>query len=140
MPTSARVAVGLMGTLAALLLLYSAITWLGRDGLAAAVGRARPDLSADEAARYVLVSALPYLILGVMLAVSAAFLPRRRPWARWIGVGSAFLLAGMMLLSMVSIGGMTPISLFVLVLAVATVSSLIARTTVAWVPWLRSGP
>jgi hypothetical protein len=140
MPTTARVAVGLMGTLAALLLLYSAITWLGRDGLAEAVGRARPDLSADEAAQYVFVSALPYLILGVMLAVSAGFLPRRHAWARWTGVGSALLLTGMMLLSMVSIGGVTPISLFVLVLAVATVSSLVGRTTVAWVPWLRNGP
>ena len=48
MPTSARVAVVMMGLLAAMLLLYAAITWLGRDGLAEAVGRARPDLSAGR--------------------------------------------------------------------------------------------
>jgi hypothetical protein len=139
MPTSARVAVGLLGTLAALLLLYSAITWLGRDGLTEAVARARPEMSADDAARYVLVSALPYLILGVMLAVSAVFLPLRRAWARWMGLGSAFLLAAMMLLGMASIGGVTAVSLFVLVLAVAAVTSLAARPTVAWVPWLNRG-
>src|SRR5687767_14079491 len=69
MPTSARVAVILTGALAAMLLLYAAIAWLGREGLADAVGRARPDYSPDEAARYVLVSTLPYLVLGVALAV-----------------------------------------------------------------------
>lgn len=139
MPTSARVAVALMGTLAALLLLYSAITWLGREGLAQAVARARPELSADDAARFVLVTALPYFILGVMLAISALFLPRRRAWARWTGLGSAVLLAGMMLLSMAAVGGITPISLFVVILAVAVITSLAARPTVAWVPWLHRG-
>ena len=133
MPTSARVAVVLMGVLAAMLLLYAAITWLGRDGLAEVVRRARPDLSPAEAARYVLVSALPYLVVGLVLAVSAWFLPQRRPWARWTGLAASFLLAGLMLLGMASIGGVTPISLLVLVLAVAAVTSLLARPTVDWV-------
>ncbi|TFV76738.1 hypothetical protein E4P39_07465 [Blastococcus sp. CT_GayMR19] len=133
MPVSARVAVGLMGVLAAMLLLYAAITWLGREGLAEAVGRARPDYSEAEAARYVLVSASPYLVVGVVLAVSAWFLPRRRPWARWTGLAASFLLAGLMLLGMASIGGVTPISLFVLVLSVAAVTSLLARPTVGWI-------
>jgi hypothetical protein len=134
MPASVRVAVGLMGVLAAMLLLYAAVTWLGRDGLAQAVGRARPDLSPAEAARYVLVSALPYLVVGIVLAVSAWFVPQRRSWARWTGLAASFLLAGLMLLGMASIGGVTPISLFVLVLSVAAVTSLLARPTVAWTP------
>ena len=134
MPTSARVAVILTGALAAMLLLYAAITWLGRDGLAEAVGRARPDYSRAEAARYVLVSAAPYLVVGVVLAVSAWFLPQRRPWARWTGLAASFLLAGLMLLGMASIGGVTPISLLVLVLSVAAVTSLLARPTVGWIP------
>ena len=37
-----------------------------------------------------------------------------------------------MLLGMASIGGVTPISLLVLVLAVAAVTSLLARPTVGW--------
>jgi hypothetical protein len=131
-PASVRVAVVLMGLLAAMLLFYAAITWLGREGLAEAVGRARPDLSPSQAARYVLVSAAPYLVIGVVLAVSAWFLPRRRRWACWTGVVAAFLLAGLMLLGMASIGGITPISLLVLVLAVATVASLLARSTTGW--------
>ena len=133
MPASARVAVGLMGVLAAMLLLYAAITWLGRDGLAEAVGRARPEFSQAEAARYVLVSAAPYLVVGVALAVSAWFLPQRRPWARWTGLAASFLLAGLMLLGMASIGGVTPISLLVLVLSVAALSSLLARPTGNWI-------
>ena len=131
MPASVRVAVGLMGLLAAMLLLYAAITWLGRDGLAEALAR-RPDFTQAEAARYVLISAAPYLAVGVVLAVSAWFLPQRRPWAHWTGVAASFLLAGLMLLGMASIGGVTPISLLVLVLAVAAVTSLLARTTVGW--------
>jgi hypothetical protein len=140
MPASARVAVILLGTLAAMLLLYAAITWLGRDGLAEAVGRARPDLSPDEAARFVLVSALPYLVVGVVSAVSAWFLPQRRPWARWSGRTASVLLAGLMLLGMVSIGGVTPISLLVLVLAVAAVTSLLARPTAGWVARVGAQP
>ena len=133
LPTSARVAVGLMAALGAMLLLYAVITWLGRDGIAQAVGRARPDLSAAEAARYVLVSALPYLAVGVVLVVSAWFLPQRRSWARWTGVAGSFLLAGLMLLGMASVGGVTPISLLVLVLSVAAVTSLVARPTATWI-------
>ncbi len=132
-PASARVAVVLMGVLAAMLLLYAAITWLGRDGLAEAVGRARPDYTPAEAARYVLVSAAPYLVVGVVLAVSAWFLPQRRAWARWTGLAASVLLAGLMLLGMVSIGGVTPISLFVLVLSSGTVTSLLARPTAGWI-------
>ena len=140
MPVPARVAVVLMGSLAAMLLFYAAITWLGRDGLAVAVGRARPDYSPDEAARYVLVNALPYLVIGLALAVSAWFLPQHRRWARWTGLVASFLLAGLMLLGMASIGGVTPISLLVLVLAVAAVTSLLARPTVGWVAGAAARP
>jgi hypothetical protein len=140
MPTSARVAVVVMGVLAAMLLFYAAITWLGRDGLTEAVARARPEFSRDEAARYVLVSALPYLAVGLVLAVSAWFLPQRQPWARWTGLAASFLLAGLMLLGMASIGGVTPISLLVLVLAVAAVTSLLARPTAGWVARVGAQP
>ncbi len=140
MPVAARVAVILMGALAALLLLYAAITWLGREGLADAVARARPDLSQAEAARYVLVSALPYLVVGVVFAVSAWFLPQRRAWARWTGLAASSLLTALMLLGMLSVGGATPISLLVLVLAVSTVTSLLARPTGGWVARVAARP
>ncbi len=139
MPTSARVAVITMGVLAAVLLLYAAITWLGREGLADAVTDAQPDLTEDEAARFVLISALPYFLVGIALALSAWFLPKRRRWAHWTGLGASFLLAVLMLLGMASIGGVTQISLLVLVLAVAATTSLAARPTRDWIPRLRIG-
>ena len=75
----------------------------------------------------------PTSSLGVALAVSAWFLPQHRRWARWTGLAASFLLAGLMLLGMASIGGVTPISLLVLVLSVAAVTSLLARPTGGWV-------
>ena len=45
-----------------------------------------------------------------------------------------------MLLGMASIGGVTPISLLVLVLAVAAVTSLLARPTVGWVARVGARP
>jgi hypothetical protein len=139
MPASARVAVVTTGLLAVVLLLYGVITWLGREGLAEAVARAQPQLTADEAARFVLVSALPYFLVGIALALSALFLPKRRRWAHWSGLGATSLLAVLTLLGMVSVGGITPISLLVLVLAVAAATSLAARTTRDWIPRLRIG-
>jgi hypothetical protein len=140
MPPSARMAVILTGALAAMLLLYAAVAWLGREGLADAVGRAQPDFSPEEAARYVLLSTLPYLVLGVALAVSAWFLPQHRRWARWTGLAASFLLAGLMLFGMASIGGVTPISLLVLVLSVAAVTSLLARPTAGWIAGVGARP
>ena len=128
MPTSARVAVVVMGVLAAMMLLYAAITWLGRDGLAEVVRRARPDL-ADRGGALRARQRAPHLVVGLALTVSAWFLPQRRPWARWTGLAASCLLAGLMLLGMASIGGVTAISLLVLVLAVAAVTSLLARPT-----------
>ena len=31
---------------------------------------------------------VPYLVLGLVLALAAWFLPRRQPWARWIGLAA----------------------------------------------------
>jgi hypothetical protein len=81
---------------------------------------------------------VPYLVIGLVLALAAWFLPRRQPWARWMGLAASGLLALFSLLSAVSIGGVTVSLLLVLVLSVTAVTSLVARTTGAWVPRLRS--
>ena len=44
-----------------------------------------------------------------------------------------------MLVGMASIGGVTPISLLVLVLSVGAVTSLLARPTGEWLPRVRRG-
>ena len=78
------------------------------------------------------------ILLGIVLALAAWFLPHRHAWARWMGLAASGLLALFSLLSAVSIGGVTVSLLLVLVLSVTAVTSLVARTTAAWVPRLRS--
>jgi hypothetical protein len=137
MPTSVRVAVVLMAVLAGLLVLNAALTWFGRDGVATAIADAGTDISRAEAERFVVLWLVPYLILGLVLALSAWFLPRRQPWARWVGLAATGLLALLTLFSAIAAGGVTVASLLLLVLSVGAITSLVARTTTAWVPRLR---
>ena len=134
MPPSVRVAVLLMGVLAALLLTNAALLWYGFD---VAVDRRVAEgqgLSRSEARRFVLRSLVPYLVIGLVLAVSAWFLPRRQPWARWTGLTASALLALLSLVSAVTLGALTIGLLRVLVLAVAAATSLLARPTAEWLP------
>jgi hypothetical protein len=137
MPTSVRVAVIVMSVLAALLLVSSGLTWAGHD---AAVDRLVNDFdfTRDEARQFVLFSIVPPLVVGVLLALSAWFLPRRQAWARWIGLASSGILTFLALFQIIGAGGISISSLLLLVLSVAAVTSLVARTTGAYVPRLRN--
>ncbi len=138
MPPSVRVAVIVMGVLAALLLTNAALLWYAYDDAVARLVREGEDISRSEAGQFVLMSLVPYLVIGLALALAAWFLPRRQPWARWTGLAASALLALLSLMSAVSIGGVTLPLLLVLVLSVAAVTSLLARTTGTWVPRLRT--
>ena len=131
-----RVAVVLMSVLAGLLLLNAGLTLYGREGVAEAVAEGS-DISQADAERFILLWAVPYLVIGLVLAVSAWFLPRRQAWARWTGLAASLLLALLTLFGVVAAGGVTVASLLLLVLSVAAVTSLLARTTAGWVPKLR---
>ena len=61
-------------------------TWIGGDDTVDRVLEETDDITRDEATQFVLLSLVPYLVLGLVLAVAAAFLVRRRGWARWAGV------------------------------------------------------
>ena len=74
------------------------------------------------------------LLLGLVLALAAWFLPHRQPWARWVGLAASGLLALLSLMSPLAFGGVTISLLLLLVLSVSAVTSLLARTTSAWVP------
>lgn len=137
MPTSARVAVVAMALLAALLLLNSVLLWIGFDSAVDRIVRDVEDVTRDEARTFVILSLVPYLVLGVVLAVSALFLPRRQPWARWVGVAATALLTLLTLVSVLAVGGITIASLLLLVLSVAALTSLMVRTTREWIPPLR---
>jgi hypothetical protein len=138
MPPSVRVATIVMAVLAALLLLNGAILWYGYDAAVDRIVREGDGISRSEASQFVTMSLVPYVVIGLLLALAAWFLPRRQAWARWTGLAAAGVLAILTLLTTLAAGGVTIGSLLVLVLSVAAVSSLLARTTGAWVPSLRS--
>jgi hypothetical protein len=138
MPRSVRIAVVAMGVIAALLLVNAGLSWYSRARLAAAVVDARPNLSRASAEHLVLLWMLPYLILGVVLALSAWFLPRGHAWARWIGLAAATLLGLLTLFSVLTSGGITAASLLLIVLSGTAVVTLTSRATSAWVEGLRA--
>ena len=79
-----------------------------------------------------LVNALPHLVVGLALTVSAWFL-RSGGRGPLDGSGGVVPARRADAARMASIGGVTAISLLVLVLAVAAVTSLLARPTLDWV-------
>jgi hypothetical protein len=127
-----------MGVLAALLLTSSGLLWYGFDGAVDGVLQRNEDISRADAESAVMLSLVPSLVLGLLLALAAWFLPRRQPWARWIGLAAAALLGLINLLLTLTAGAITAYTLLVLVLSVAAVTSLVSRTTGAWVPRLRT--
>jgi hypothetical protein len=138
MPASVRVAAITMGVLAALLLVNAGLLWYGFDVTVDRIVDEGNDITRADARRFVLLALIPYLVIGLILALSALFLPRRQPWARWIGLAASFVLALLTLFSVVAAGGITVSSLLLFVLSVAAVTSLLARTTGTWVPRLRT--
>ena len=136
MPPSVRVAVIVLSTLAGLLLLNAGLTWFGREQVADALTEGG-QISRSDAERLVLLWMIPYVLLGLVLAASAWFLPRRHPWARWVGLSATVVLGLLTLFSILVSGGLTFGSLLMLVLSVAGATSLLARTTSTWIPRLR---
>jgi hypothetical protein len=74
------------------------------------------------------------VVFGLLTAVSAVFLARRRGWARWTGLTAALLLGLITLGAVVLTGGIAVTSQLVLVLCAAAVAGLLTRTTAAWAP------
>ena len=132
MPPSVRVAIGVMAVLALLLLANGVLLWIGFDVAVDRIVEEADDVSRAEAEQFVLLSLVPYLLLGVALVVAAVFVARRRTWARWTGVAATALLSLLTIVSVLATGGVSVASLLLLVLSVAGVASLMAGTTRAW--------
>lgn len=132
MPPSVRVAIGAMAVLALLLLANALLLWAGFDVAVDRVVEETGDITRDEAEQFVLLSLVPYLALGLVLAVAAVFLVRRRGWARWAGAAATGALALLTLVSVLASGGVTPASLLLVVLSIAGLTSLLAGTTRDW--------
>jgi len=138
MPPSVRVAAIAMGVLAALLLTYAGLLWYSFDDSVRQIADAAKGVTEDAARRFVLSLLIPCLLLGVLLALAAWFLPRRHAWARWTGLAASGLLALLMLFSMGTGAGISVLPLLLFVLAAVAVRSLLRRSTGTWVPPLRS--
>ena len=90
MPTSVRVATIVMAVLAALLLSNAALLWYSYDDVVDRLVREGDGVTRAEAEQFVTTSLVPYLVLGLILALAAWFLPRRQPWARWVGLAATW--------------------------------------------------
>lgn len=136
MPVSVRVAVIVMSLLGGLLLLYSVLIWIGREGV---IDRLVEDgaIEREDGTSFIVGQLAPYIVLGLLLVVSAFFLARRQTWARWMGLTAAIIIALMTLVSVLVGGIVSLLTLLLAVLSMATISSLFARTTKAWLPPLR---
>jgi hypothetical protein len=138
MPPSVRVAVIVMSLLAFLLLLYTALLWIGREGVIDRLVE-EGSIAREDGVRFMVTQLSPFVVLGLLLAVSAWFLARRRTWARWMGL-TAVVIIGLLTIASVLMGGIVSIlTLLLAVLSMAGISSLLARTTKAWLP-PRRGP
>jgi predicted lipid-binding transport protein (Tim44 family) len=138
MPTSVRVAIIAMAVLAALLLSNAALTGFLFDTLVEEFAE-QSELTEDQGRRLVIQNLVLYSVLGVLLALAAAFLPRRQPWSRWVGLAASAALGLLSLFLTLAAGAVSIYSLLLLVLTVSSVTSLMSRTTRAWVPPLRAG-
>jgi hypothetical protein len=137
MPTSVRVAVVVMSILAGLLLLVATVNLYALEQFSARIAE-QQGISQSDARGSILLLLAPYLVLGLIFALSAFFLPRRHAWARWLGLTAAAMLAVLHLLSAAMGGGITVMTLLLFVLALAAITSLAARPTSAWIPRLRA--
>jgi hypothetical protein len=135
MPTSVRAAVIAMSLLAGLLLLSVAVSLYLFTSLAKTLAE-KADISVEDAQSRLLVTVLPYLVFGLLFAISAWFLARRHAWARWIGLTCASVVAMLHVLAAISGAGIALGSLLQVVLALAVISSLMSKKTAAWVPRL----
>lgn len=134
MPTSVRVSVGVLAGLAVLLLLSALLTTVAWTAVVDAVADAQPDQPRSDAALVVRINLVQSLVFGLLAAVSAVFVARRRSWARWLGLATALLLGLITLGAVVLTGGIAVTSQLVLVLCAAAVASLLHRATAAWAP------
>ena len=134
MPTSARVSVGVLAGLGVLLLLSALLMAAAWDAVVDAVADGQPDQPRSDAELVVRINLAQAVVFGLLTAVSAVFLARRRGWARWTGLAAALLLGLITLGAVVLTGGIAVSSQLVLVLCVAAVASLLHRATAAWAP------
>ena len=137
MPTSVRVAIIVMSLLAGLLLLNTALRLYVYDEIVGRIADLQ-GISQGDAERTVVLWLAPNLVFGLIFALAAWFVPRRHAWARWLGLAVASMLGVFLLMTAVTGGGVTVVSLLLFVLCLGAITSLAARSTSRWMPRLRA--
>ena len=130
MPTPTRVAVILLWLLGVVLLAYSLLIWLTQEEQIDASVQAGTDR--ETAAQILLLYLIAFLIIGLSALLAAIFLPRRRAWARQVGLLTTSLLMVMSLFGALAAGGISPVGLLVLIASIAGLTSLVSRQTKDW--------
>jgi glucan phosphoethanolaminetransferase (alkaline phosphatase superfamily) len=131
MPTPTRVAVILLWLLGVVLLAYSMLIWVTQEAQIDASVEAGTDR--ETAAQVVLLYLIAFAIIGISALLAAIFLPRRRAWARQVGLLTTSLLVVMSLFGALAAGGISPVGLLVLIASIAGLTSLVSRKTKDWV-------
>jgi hypothetical protein len=130
MPTPTRVAVILLWLLGVVLLAYSLLIWLTQEEQIDASVEAGTDR--ETAAQILLLYLIAFVIIGLSALLAAIFLPRRRAWARQVGLLTTSLLVVMSLFGALAAGGISPVGLLVLIASIAGLTSLVSRQTKDW--------
>jgi hypothetical protein len=131
MPTSARVAVLLLALLGVLLLATAMLILLQQEAYVDDL--VQEGQTRDVAGQTALLLLIAYSIMGVTALLSAAFLPRRRAWARQTGVLVMSLLSVITVLLLLFNRVITAEVLLILASAVAGTAALLSQQTKDWV-------
>jgi hypothetical protein len=131
MPTPTRVAMILLWLLGVVLLAYSMLIWVTQEAQIDASVEAGTDR--ETAAQVVLLYLIAFAIIGLSALLAGIFLPRRRAWARQVGLLTTSLLMVMSLFGALAAGGISPVGLLVLIASIAGLTSLVSRQTKDWV-------
>jgi len=141
MPTPAKVAVILLGFLAALLLVNAVLGFLGLnailDDFAAAASEREVDFDRAAASTQLTTLFITGSIVGLACAAAAILLARRNKIGRLLGIGCAAIQLSLGLLNAISVGGLLNYTLLLIVLTTAILVMLFRGQTVEW---LRTEP
>jgi len=136
MPTQPRVAAILLGVLAALLLINAVVTLTQLEAILDSLAEGARERD-DEFDRGTVRSQLRFslgdsVVVGLVAALSAFLLVRRRSPGRWLGIACALIQLILTLLVVVGLGGIPIYSLLLIVITGGALVMLFRRQTIDW--------
>jgi hypothetical protein len=140
MPTSVRLAFGLLILLGILQLITAMLVMADYQGTVQAALDSSSRATRAAVEQQLVVFVLQCVVTSV-LAFSAAWgLSRRAAWGRWLGIGVSALVGGLTFLSVLAAHGGNLTSLLLLVVCLVAGVSLCRSTASQWIPLRRRTP